>query len=133
MASFRDPDERAAAPPPVLLLEDDPILGMMLSDLIEEAGCTPIEVRTAEQAIAILEERTDIRVVVADLDTRGSIMGLKLAVMIRDRWPPIELVLTGSVKPRLDLIPARGVFCDKPFENAVVTAAVRHFARSSGA
>ncbi len=131
MASFGNSNERDAAPPSVLLLEDDPILGMMLSDLIEEAGCTPLEVRTAEQAIAILEERTDIRVVVADLDTRGSILGLRLAAMIRDRWPPIELVLTGSVKPRRDLIPARGVFCDKPFENAVVTAAVRRFAQAS--
>lgn len=133
MASYRDPDDKQAGPPTVLLLEDDPILGIMLSDLIEDAGCTPLEVRTAEQAIAILEDRTDIRVVVADLDTRGSIMGLKLAAIIRDRWPPIELILTGSVKPERHLIPARGVFCDKPFENAVVTAAVKQFVQASGA
>ncbi len=37
----------------------------------------------------------DIRVVVADLDMRGSAMGLKLAAFDSGPWPPMELILTG--------------------------------------
>jgi CheY-like chemotaxis protein len=113
--------------PIVLLIEDEPILMMALSDLIEEAGCEVVEATTTAKAIRVLEVRTDIRVVMADLDVRGSVMGLKLAALIRDRWPPIELILTGAVKPELASIPARGVFHDKPFNHASIVQSIRSF------
>ncbi|MET7244746.1 response regulator [Methylobacterium sp. EM32] len=113
--------------PIVLLIEDEPILMMALSDLIEEAGCAVVEATTTVKAIRILEARMDIRVVVADLDMRGSAMGLKLAALIRDRWPPMELILTGAVKPELANIPARGVFHDKPFNHAGIVESIRAF------
>ncbi|BCM85236.1 response regulator [Methylobacterium indicum] len=114
--------------PVVLVLQDEPILAMTMSDFVEEAGCEAVVVRTAQAAIRILEARTDIRVVFADLDVRGSTTGLKLVATIRDRWPPIELVLTGALAPDLDAIPARGVFCDKPFRESKIVEAIRHFA-----
>jgi CheY-like chemotaxis protein len=113
--------------PIVLLIEDEPILMMTLSDLIEEAGCEVVEAPTASKAIRILEECTDIRVVIADLDVRGSVMGLKLAGLIRDRRPPIALILTGAVKPALGTIPARGIFHDKPFNNTIIVRNIRSF------
>ncbi|XYD12110.1 response regulator (plasmid) [Methylobacterium sp. NMS12] len=102
-------DDRVTRPI-VLLLEDDPLLAMSLSDYIEAAGCDVVEARTTCEAIRILEQRTDIRVVVGDLDTRGSVMGLELAALIRDRWPPIEMILTSSAPrpPRATSMPARG-------------------------
>ena len=100
---------------------------MVLSDLIEEAGCDVVEANTTAKAIQILERRADIRVVVADLDVRGSVMGLELATMIRRRWPPIELILTGAVKPDLSHIPARGVFHDKPFDQGKIVQTIRAF------
>lgn len=114
--------------PVVLVLQDEPILAMVMGDYAEEAGCAAVVVRTADAAIRVLEERTDIRVVFADLDVRGSLMGLKLVAMIRDRWPPIDLVLTGALTPDLDAIPARGVFCGKPFREPEVIGAIRRFA-----
>ncbi len=117
--------------PVVLLIEDEPIQMMVLSDLIEEAGCDVVEATTTVKAIQILEQRTDIRVVVADLDVRGSVMGLQLAAMIRDRWPPVELILTGAVKPDLSNIPARGVFHDKPFDQHKVVQSIRSFASAN--
>lgn len=122
-------DERR---PIVLLIEDDPILMITLSDLIEDAGCDVVEATTTAKAIRILDERTDIRVVMADLDVRGSVMGLKLAALIRDRWPPIELILTGAVKPDLSSIPARGVFHDKPFNHAGIVESIRSFLSAAG-
>lgn len=81
-------NEDRAICPVVLPLEDDPLLAMSLSNYIEAAGCDVVEARTACEAIHILEQGTDIRVVVADLHTRGSVIGLELAAMIRERWPP---------------------------------------------
>lgn len=117
--------------PIVLLIENEPILTMVLSDLIEEAGCEVVEATTTARAISILEQRADIRVVLADLDMRGSVAGLKLAALIRDRWPPIEMILTGAMKPDLSSIPARGVFHDKPFDYAGLVRSIRMFAELS--
>ncbi|SDM69511.1 Response regulator receiver domain-containing protein [Methylobacterium phyllostachyos] len=113
--------------PIVLLIENEPIQMMVLSDLIEEAGCDVVEATTTAKAIQILEHRGDIRVVVADLDVHGSVLGLQLAAMIRDRWPPVELILTGAVKPDLSSIPARGVFYDKPFDQGRLVQSIRSF------
>jgi CheY-like chemotaxis protein len=117
-----------ASRPVVLIIQDEPILAMVMEEYVEEAGCDTVLTNNAAAAIRILEERTDIRVVFADLDVRGSVMGLRLAALIRDRWPPIELVLTGALAPNRDLIPARGVFCDKPFQQPKIVAALRAFA-----
>ncbi|WP_279594079.1 response regulator [Methylobacterium sp. J-030] len=117
--------------PVVLLIENEPILMMVLSDFIEEAGCDVIEAPTTAKAIQILEDRVDIRLVLADLDVRGSVTGLQLAALIRDRWPPIELILTGAVKPNLSSIPARSVFHDKPFEQRKLVASIRSFVSAS--
>ncbi|MGC1346111.1 MAG: response regulator, partial [Methyloceanibacter sp.] len=59
-------------------------------DLVEAAGYRAIEASNADEAIAILESRKDIRIVFTDIDMPGSMDGLKLARAIRDRWPPIE-------------------------------------------
>lgn len=60
---------------------------------------------------------------------RGSVMGLKLAAMIRERWPPIELILTSSASLalRANTIPARGVFLGKPFDSAAIISTIRNF------
>jgi CheY-like chemotaxis protein len=113
--------------PVVLLVEDEPLQRLMLFDLIEGAGCEVVEATSGMEAVAILEGRADIRVVVADLDVRGTMAGMKLAAMIRDRWPPIELILTGSVRPRMEAIPARGVFHDKPVDQNRLAASIQQF------
>lgn len=127
-------DDRVTRPI-VLLLEDDPLLAMSLSDYIEAAGCDVVEARTTCEAIRILEQRSDIRVVVGDLDTRGSVMGLELAALIRDRWPPIEMILTSSAPrpPRATSMPARGVYFGKPFDGGAMVAAIRDFAGHASA
>jgi CheY-like chemotaxis protein len=58
---------------------------MHAADLVEAAGYRAIEASNADEAIAILEARKDIRIVFTDIDMPGSMDGLKLARAIRDR------------------------------------------------
>jgi CheY-like chemotaxis protein len=83
-------------PPHVLVVEDEFFSRWHAVDLVEAAGYKAIEASTADEAIAILEARKDIRVVFTDINMPGSMDGLKLARAIRDRWPPIELILTSG-------------------------------------
>ena len=73
----------------VLVVEDEPLLRMAATCLVEDAGFEAIEASNADEAILILEARTDIHIVFTDIDMPGSMDGLKLAEAVRGRWPPI--------------------------------------------
>jgi CheY-like chemotaxis protein len=117
----------------VLIVEDEPILRMMAADLVESAGFAAIEAANADKAVAILEARSDIRIIFTDVDMPGSMNGLKLAAAVRDRWPPIEIILTsGYYNVRPEEIPARGVFLRKPYNEHELIATMHKMARDSG-
>lgn len=111
--------------PIVLIIEDDPLLMMTLVEFVEEAGCEALEVTSVDEAIGILESRTDIRTVFSDLDMRGSTAGLKLAMAIRDRWPPIEILMVSSLPHEERNLPKRGVLVGKPFDQRRIVAAIQ--------
>lgn len=100
----------------VLVVEDDALLRTEAVDLCEEAGFTVYEARDADQAILRLERHSEIRVLFTDIDMPGSMDGLKLARAVRDRWPPVEIIVTsGRVSPAEEEMPERGVFFAKPY------------------
>ncbi|MBB3174478.1 CheY-like chemotaxis protein [Endobacter medicaginis] len=113
----------------VLVVEDEPVQRMGLIAIVEEAGYQAVEAADADQAVAILERRTDIRIVLADIDMPGSMDGLRLAALVRDRWPPIEIIVTsGGRVPALERIPARAVFLPKPLNERRVRDQLARFA-----
>ena len=50
-----------------LVVEDEMLLRMRAIDMVEEAGFTSIEAVDADQAIAILESRSDIALLFTDI------------------------------------------------------------------
>ncbi len=79
--------------------------------------------------MAILESRPDIRIVFTDVDMPHGIDGIRLAACIRDRWPPIKIIITsGKPLPQRVSIPAETVFFPKPFRQDRVIEALRHMA-----
>jgi CheY-like chemotaxis protein len=82
--------------PAVLIVEDEPLVRMGAVKIIEDAGFDVIEAASADEAIRILECRSDIRVVFTDIHMPGSMDGLKLAHAVRNRWPPIKIIVTSG-------------------------------------
>ena len=80
----------------VLVVEDEPLLRMHAVDIVEDAGFVAIEARDADEAIAILEKRADVTLLFTDIQMPGSMDGLKLAHAVRDRWPPIKIVVVSG-------------------------------------
>jgi two-component system, response regulator PdtaR len=112
----------------VLVVEDDFLSRLHAVNLVEDAGYIAVEASNADEAITILEARKDIRIVFTDIDMPGSMDGLKLAHAIRERWPPIELILTsGHFDLSHDEIPERGRFFPKPYRDQDIISALQHF------
>ena len=125
MISRKNPSSR----PHVLVVEDEFFSRLHAVNLVEAAGYKAIEASNADEAIAILESRKDIRIVFTDIDMPGSMDGLKLARAVRDRWPPIELILTsGHFDVPEDKIPERGLFFSKPYGDREILSALQKFA-----
>lgn len=109
-ASF-DPSRYA-----VLVVEDDALVRAEAVDLCEEAGFVTYEARDADGAIRLLERHSDIRVLFADVDMPGSMDGLKLARAVRDRWPPVVIIVTsGRIAVDETDMPENARFFPKPY------------------
>lgn len=100
----------------VLVVEDDALLRAEAVDLCEEAGFTTYEAKNADQAIRMLERHSDIRVLFTDVEMPGTMDGLKLAHAVRDRWPPVTIMVTsGRIAVGKDQMPENGLFFAKPY------------------
>lgn len=117
----------SVVPAVVLVVEDEMLLRMRAVDMVEDAGYTSVEAIGADEAMAILESRSDIALMFTDIQMPGSMDGLKLAQTVHERWPPIKIILvSGQLKlANLD-IPADSRFFGKPLEAKEVIAVMQN-------
>jgi two-component sensor histidine kinase/ActR/RegA family two-component response regulator len=109
--------EQTAVPPKVLVVEDEMMLRMRAVDIVEDAGFIPIEAVSADEALAILESRSDIDLLFTDIQMPGSMDGLKLAHAVHERWPSIKIILvSGKLTPTEAEKPLHSRFFGKPLE-----------------
>ena len=112
--------------PAVLIVDDEPIVRLGAARTIEDAGFDVIQAANADEAIRILENRSDIRVVFTDIHMPGSMDGLKLAHAVRNRWPPIEIIVTsGQGRVTEKDLPKGGRFFPKPYDLGEITDTLR--------
>lgn len=115
--------------PVVLVVEDEPLVRLFASDMIEEAGFEVLQAADATDAIVTLEDRLDVRVVFTDVDMPGGIDGIMLAICIRERWPSIQIIITsGRPWPEGTDLPEDMVFFSKPYRQDRVLETVRRLA-----
>ncbi|MCK1319641.1 response regulator [Bradyrhizobium sp. 171] len=110
----------------VLVVEDEPLLMMVAVEIIAELGFEVIEAQHADEAIAIMEKRSDVHVVFSDVHMPGSMDGLKLAHYVRRRWPPVKILTTsGKARFAVEELPSGGRFMPKPYTPAELGTALR--------
>ncbi len=110
----------------MLVVEDEILIRMNAMTMVEEAGFEVIAASDADEAIRILESRNDIRAVFTDVHMPGSMDGIRLAHVVRNRWPPVALIVTsGQVNvPKSDLPPG-GQFLRKPYAPGQIETALQ--------
>ena len=111
------------------MVEDEALVRMLAVSVAEDNGFEALTAASADEAIGILESRSDVRLVFTDVNMPGSMNGLRRAHAVRDRWPPVELLVTsalGSITAK-DL-PERGRFLAKPYDVATLSTAFQQMA-----
>jgi CheY-like chemotaxis protein len=118
--------ENSVVPAVVLVVEDEMLLRMRAVDMVEDVGYTSVEAVDADQAVAILESRSDIALLFTDIQMPGSMDGLGLARSVHERWPPIKIIMvSGQLKLASIDIPADSRFFGKPLEAGEMIAEMR--------
>ena len=108
-------------PAVVLIVEDEWLLRELAVEAVEDAGFIALVAGDAEEAVALLEARSDVAVLFTDINLPGRMDGLELAHTVRHRWSPIKiLVASGRMRPKPSDLPPNSVFLEKPYRGEVV-------------
>jgi CheY-like chemotaxis protein len=106
------------------------IIRFDIADQLEAAGFTVLQAVSADHAIAILENRNDIRLVFTDIQMPGSMDGLRLAACVRDRWPPIHIIVTsGHRRVAEEDLPTGTRFIEKPYQSNHIIQTIAELVR----
>ena len=118
--------DRLRIPAVILIVEDEMMLRMRAVDMVEDAGYTSLEAVDADGAVTILESRSDIALMMTDIQMPGSMDGLGLAHAVHARWPSIKImVVSGRLKQSNIDLPADSRFFGKPLEAGEMIAQMR--------
>jgi CheY-like chemotaxis protein len=120
------PLDHAHLPPVILVVEDEMLLRMRAVDMVEDAGYVPVEAVDADEALTILQSRSDISLLFTDVQMPGSMSGLQLALAVHESWPRIKIILaSGQLKLSKSEIPENSRFFGKPLDSSEMIAEMR--------
>nr|WP_134496671.1 response regulator [Microvirga pakistanensis] len=112
--------------PVVLLVEDELLVRLTQVEILREADFWVVEAQDADEAFEILKKRTDINVVLTDVNMPGSIDGFEFARLVRQGWPDVGvLVISGKVAPGPGDLPEGTHFLQKPIRSEALVNALK--------
>lgn len=114
--------------PFALVVDDDPIILMDASGILEDAGFRTHEADNGDAAIVMLPEYAHtITLLFSDVEMPGDTDGFALARHVAELYPWIEIVIaSGRVKPDDGDMPEKATFLGKPFSAPMVHQHLRN-------
>lgn len=109
---------------PLLFVDDDEDAAASYRVLLSTAGYAVTAVHSVRDALDLLDERPDIRLVVSDV-RMPDVDGLDLVRVLRHRFPTLPcILLTGAVLTRDDVVPHEALVLTKPVPMDELTRAI---------
>jgi DNA-binding NtrC family response regulator len=114
-----------ADPSTILLVEDEPLIRLFISDLLEDAGFKVVEAANATEALVLLEAGLPVNVLLTDVDMPMGGNGFELAHRVHRSWPETEiLIMSGRQWPSQGDLPPGAAFLAKPCPNEAIVSHV---------
>ncbi len=114
--------------PYALVVDDDPLIMMDTTAILEDAGFRFYEAMDGDEAKRVLATSWEsIVLLFSDVDMPGDTNGFALARHVAERWPAIEIVIaSGHVLPKAGEMPKKATFISKPFNKHMVHEHLRN-------
>jgi two-component system, response regulator PdtaR len=99
----------------ILVVEDEVLIRAFIAEELRLAGFSVIEAGRGEEALTYINAGEQVDLVFSDIRMPGSLNGLQLAEILRDKYPDIFIVLTsGNALPgHVGIVQA---FVPKPYD-----------------
>jgi two-component system, response regulator PdtaR len=103
-------------PARILVVEDEVLVRAFIAEELRLAGFRVIEADRADDGLTYIKAAVEqVDLVFSDIQTPGSLNGLQLAEILRDKYPDMSVILTsGNALPRHVGIVA--AFVPKPYD-----------------
>jgi two-component system, response regulator PdtaR len=100
----------------VLVVEDEALIRAFAADVLEEAGFEVVKASSGDDAVLVLNRRSDVIILFTDMEMPGRLNGLALAHFVREHHPGIRIMITsGRLRPKAGDMPADAIFFEKPY------------------
>jgi len=120
MAHFHD-----NLPVVILVTEDDLLVRMVFGDILTEEGYRVLEASNAADALLLLEARSDIHLLLTDVNMPGAMNGFMLARLGQHSWAEIGIIITsGGATIGPGDVPDGAAWLRKPVSPSNLIAAV---------
>ncbi|WEK04967.1 MAG: response regulator [Candidatus Devosia phytovorans] len=115
--------------PLALVVDDDPVIRMIMSEMLDDLGFEVAEADSVAAALAYLEGNGErVSFLLTDVQMPGSRNGMTLANHVTFVWPHIRILVTSGVsRPLPGQLPGRAQFMSKPVTSAALDAYVSRF------
>jgi DNA-binding NarL/FixJ family response regulator len=109
----------------VLLARRQRQVCMATADGLKAGGIMAIEVVSTDEALSYLESRSDICLVITEIDMPGCLSGLDLARSVVRRWPHIGIIILGWPAQPTPSLPMAVTFLSEPCPTGSLVEQVR--------
>lgn len=108
--------------PYALAVDDDPMILLDVTGILEDAGFRTYEAYDGDAAVLMLPEYAHaITLLFSDVDMPGTVDGFALARHVAEHYPWIEIVIaSGRVSPGPGDMPDKATFLSKPFTAVMI-------------
>jgi len=113
-------------PVTILVVEDEAIVRMVTSEVLEEAGFNVVEASNAGEALELLDARPDASLLLTDVKMPGELDGYSLSRLVRMKSATIGIiVVSGDSPPEESDLPPDATFVPKPLSPSMLLRVVR--------
>ena len=117
----------------ILFVDDEPVIGELVCDVLEEEGFDLVCLRSGEEAVAEIEAHDDFDAIITDIDLGGRVDGFAIARLAREHCPDAAVIyLSGAAAARLPAERVAGArFVGKPFTPYKILDILRQMLRDA--
>lgn len=116
----------------VVVVEDDPLLRVLLIELIKELTNAQVDAFSfGEDALAFLTTNPQIDMVVTDVMLKGIVSGIDVAAFVDHSLPNTRIIVTSAMHWLRADIPKNAVFLSKPFTVTALEGLIKSLVEST--
>lgn len=116
----------------VVVVEDDPLLRVLLIELIKELTNAQVDAFSfGEEALAFLATNPQIDLVFTDVMLKGDVSGIDVACFVEQSLANTRIIVTSAMHWLRADIPKSAAFLSKPFTVTALEGLIKSFVKST--